>query len=311
MTEEEETRPATFADGRLLSKVRQLQTGPAFDNVPFAYTSGDPLAMAECLTFNQTIGFARNHPLGLHAEVHRVLPEVPATCSSAHGTRATWPSCGRFPPSRTTMRRAQLSAILTEQTLIQARIPFDLIFDEHVKDLSQVPRGDTPDSNASPTTRWRLRAGKGGGLVATPGGLCDRRKAPRQALLEGIVEGQRRGFGGGSGGGGRSAAAAPCRRLRPRRPARSSDGDECLPAAPVCSGSPASPEMERNFKIGGPVLEAAEEVGGPRGRRPVGLGLRSPSRSAARTSWWPTWFPSPKTPYSGYLVNFNAAAPPR
>jgi len=33
--------------------------------------------------------------------------------------------------------RAQLSAILFEQALIESKIPFDLIFDEHLADLSK------------------------------------------------------------------------------------------------------------------------------------------------------------------------------
>ena len=65
--------------------------------------------------------------------------------------------------------RAQLSAILTEQTLIQARIPFDLVFDEHLEDLSKYRVLILPDSECLSDPQLaavRAFVEKGGGLLA-------------------------------------------------------------------------------------------------------------------------------------------------
>jgi beta-galactosidase GanA len=71
----------------------------------------------------------------------------------------------------------QLAAILTEQALIQARIPFDLIFDEHLSDLSKYKVLVLPEteclSDAQLASIRSFVAG-GGGLVATgQAGLYD------------------------------------------------------------------------------------------------------------------------------------------
>ncbi|MGD0580118.1 MAG: hypothetical protein ABSC08_14450, partial [Bryobacteraceae bacterium] len=55
---EEDPQPSYTADGRLLSRIRSYKLARAYRNVLMSYISDDPVAMAESLAFNQTIGFA-------------------------------------------------------------------------------------------------------------------------------------------------------------------------------------------------------------------------------------------------------------
>jgi hypothetical protein len=101
--------------------------------------------------------------------------------------------------------RCQLSAILAEQALIEARVPFRLIFDEHLADLSRCRVLMLPDSECLSDRQLeqiRRFVQGGGGLVAigsaglydqwrrrrvTPGlvGLVDR-QAPARAYEESV-----------------------------------------------------------------------------------------------------------------------------
>ena len=60
---EEQNLPAWRPDGRLVSTIRSYKLARAFRNVLFTYTAGQSRAIAECLAFNQTIGFAGGDPL--------------------------------------------------------------------------------------------------------------------------------------------------------------------------------------------------------------------------------------------------------
>ena len=91
--------------------------------------------------------------------------------------------------------KAQLSAILVEQALIQSRIPFHLIFDEPLPDLSTLKVLVLPDSEClsdEQLSRIRRFVENGGGLVATgQAGLYDEwRRARVEPGLKGLVEGQ-------------------------------------------------------------------------------------------------------------------------
>src|SRR5579862_9368708 len=57
---EEYDRPGYLPDGRLTSRIRSFKLGRAFRNKVLTYISEDPIAMAECLAFNQTLGYVGN-----------------------------------------------------------------------------------------------------------------------------------------------------------------------------------------------------------------------------------------------------------
>jgi len=93
--------------------------------------------------------------------------------------------------------RAQLSAILVEQALIQARIPFHLVFDEHLADLSPsrykvliLPNSECLSDEQ--LVAIRRFVGNGGGLIATEqAGLYDTwRRLRAEPGLQGIVDQQ-------------------------------------------------------------------------------------------------------------------------
>src|ERR1019366_3476780 len=91
--------------------------------------------------------------------------------------------------------RAQLSAILTEQALIQSRIPFHLIFDEPLPDLSKLQVLILPDSECLSNEQLvniLAFVENGGGLVVIgQAGLYDEwRRLRSEPGLKGLAKGQ-------------------------------------------------------------------------------------------------------------------------
>ena len=255
---EEENPTSYLPDGRLLSRVRSYKLARAFNNVVFTYTFTDPVAIAECLTFNQTIGFAGTDPLTSsmrqYIAFYRKYRDLYVGAKDA-GNIAVLRS---YPSITYNNAAAQLSAILVEQALLQSRVPFDLIFDEHLKDLSRYRVVILPNSEClsdQQVAAIRAFVEKGGGLVATEqSGIYDEwRRFRGKPGLEGLVDAQQRfrgfgGQGGGRQGGGRRGAgvAAPS-----AAPARKEYGQGRVVYFPAVEFDGPLPEMERNFKIGG------------------------------------------------------------
>jgi len=192
---EEPNVPGLQEDGRLVSKIRSYKLARAFRNILFTYT-GEPLSTSECLAFNQTIGSAGNYPLRpamLHyIDFYRKNRALYNGSRDAGGVALlrSYASITYNQP------RAQLSAILAEQTLIQARIPFELVFDEHLNDLSRFKVLILPDSECLSDAQLaaiRKFVAAGGGLVAIgQAGLYDEWRRVRVTPgLEGMVDGQR------------------------------------------------------------------------------------------------------------------------
>ncbi len=145
VTEEENFAEYFPEDGRLVSKIRSYKLARAYDNVLMTQSPSE-VATAEKLAFNQTIGTAGSAPLPkwmldyiAFYRKHRDL---------FVGTRdlATVGVFRSYPSITYHNVRAQLSAILVEQALIQSRIPFHLIFDEPLPDLSKLKLLILPDS---------------------------------------------------------------------------------------------------------------------------------------------------------------------
>ncbi len=194
---EEENDPGYLPDGRLITKIRSYKLARAFDNILLTYTEQGAVAMAECLAFDQTIGFAGQDPLS--PAMLKYISFYRRNRDLFAGAKDVVPvAILRSYPSITYHNaRAQLSAILTEQALIQNRVPFGLIFDEQLADLSKYRVVILPDSECLSNAQLesiRKFVNDGGGLVAVgQSGLYDEwRRLRVRPGLDGLVDGQKR-----------------------------------------------------------------------------------------------------------------------
>ena len=180
---EEPNVPGLTGDGRLITRIRSYKLAREFHNILLAYVAGDKVALSEGLAFNQTIGFAGQDPIDPETERfirfyrdHRDLYTGTQDDSSVAVLRS-------YPSITYHNARARLGAVLVEQALIQARIPFRLIFDEPLPDLSKIKVLILPDSEClsdSQPTAIRDFVSRGGGLVALgQAGLYDEWLRPR------------------------------------------------------------------------------------------------------------------------------------
>jgi len=192
----EEDNPCVYlADGRLVSKIRSYKLARAFHNILLAYTVDNPVAMAECLAFNQTLGFAGSAPIPpemlRHVAFYRKNRELYLATEDVApvGVLRSYASLAYH------HARAQLSTILVEQALIQSRTPFQLVFDEPLPDLSKLQVLLLPDSEClsdEQLAKVRTFVERGGGLVAIGrAGLYDewRRLRPEPGL-KGLIDNQ-------------------------------------------------------------------------------------------------------------------------
>ncbi len=191
---EEDPDPGFTKDGQLLTRIRSYKLARAYQNVLLVERS-EPVAMAEGLAFNQTIGDAGVQPLT--RDMVRYIDFYRKNRELFTGTRdvATVAVLRSYPSITYNHSRVQLATILTEQALIQARIPFDLIFDEHLSDLSKYKVLVLPETEClsdAQLTSIRSFVAKGGGLVATgQAGLYDQwRRVRVQPGLKGLIESQ-------------------------------------------------------------------------------------------------------------------------
>jgi len=211
---EEENPPGYLADGRLISKIRSFKLARAFHNILLTYIADSPLAMAEGLAFNQTIGYVGEDPI--QPEMLKSLGFYRKNRDLFVGTEdvATVAVLRSYPSITYNNARAQLSAILMEQSLIQSQVLFDLVFDEHLRDLSKYRVLVLPDSECLSDDQLdlvRRFAENGGGLVAIgQAGLYDDwRRLRAEPGLRGLVDGQAGAEAYEESPQARSTAAAP------------------------------------------------------------------------------------------------------
>jgi hypothetical protein len=144
----EEANPQAYhSDGRLVSKIRSYKLARAYKNVLLTSDlAKHPVALAETLAFNQTIGC-----VGLDA----ILPMTEKYIDYYRKNRDLYLASEDVAPVAVFrsyasltyhQAHAQLSAILTEQALIQSRIPFVLAFDEHLHNLAALQGSYSPNS---------------------------------------------------------------------------------------------------------------------------------------------------------------------
>jgi hypothetical protein len=157
-------------DGRLLSHIRSYKLARTYRNVLMTYISNNPVAMAEALAFNQTIGFAGNAPL--QPEMLRYIAFYRKNRELFTGSQdaADVAVLRSYASITYNQRVVQLATVLVEQALIQGHVPFDLIFDEHLGDLSKYTVVVLPNTEClsdSQIEAIRKFVNSGGGLVAT------------------------------------------------------------------------------------------------------------------------------------------------
>ncbi len=194
---EEQNTPGPASDGRLITKIRSYKLARAFGNVLLAYIAGHPLEAAECLAFNQTLGFVGEDPLRPHILQYIAFYRRHRDFFAKTQDLADVAVLRSYASITYNNADAQLSAILAEQALIQAHVPFDLIFDEHLNDLSKYRVIVLPDSEClsdSQLASIRRFVQSGGGLIAIgQAGLYDEwRRVRVKPGLEGLIDGQRR-----------------------------------------------------------------------------------------------------------------------
>lgn len=199
---EERDDPDYLPDGRLISTIRSYKLARAYRNTVLTYIEHSEAAMGECLAFNQTIGFAGVHPLPAtmvkYVSFYRQNRELYVDSQDL----ASVAVLRSYPSITYHQARAQLSAILVEQALIQSRVPFHLVFDEHLSQLSPsrckvliLPNSECLSDGQLASIRRFVE--EGGGVIATEqAGLYDSwRRLRVEPGLRGLVDHQPRAGG--------------------------------------------------------------------------------------------------------------------
>ncbi len=194
VTEEQNFAEYFPEDGRLVSKIRSYKLARAYDNVLMTMSPSE-VATAEKLAFNQTIGTAGSAPLPAWMLDYIAFYRKNRDLFVGARDLATVGVLRSYPSITYHNARAQLSAILVEQALIQSRIPFHLILDEPLPDLSRLKVLILPDSEClsnEQIAKVRSFVEGGGGLIATgQAGLYDEwRRLRVEPGLKGLVDGQ-------------------------------------------------------------------------------------------------------------------------
>jgi hypothetical protein len=190
---EDRNEPGVESDGRLISKIRSYKLARTYRNILFTYNQRDEVAAAECLAFNQTLGWGGIYPLTSIMQkyidfyrAHRRLFDFSRDLADVAVLRS-------YASITYNHSRCQLSAFLAEQALIEGGVPFHLIFDKHLDDLSAYRVVVLPDSECLSDAQIksiRKFVEGGGGLVAVgASGLYNQwRRARPSPGLAGLVD---------------------------------------------------------------------------------------------------------------------------
>jgi hypothetical protein len=134
---EEGNLPGLEPDGRLVTRIRSYKLAQAYSNVLFAYVENNPLALGEALAFNHTIGYVGSGPLSAitrqHIDFYRAHRESYEGSEDA-GNVAIFRSYASLTYNHA---EVQLCTVLVEQAVIEASVPFDLVFDEGLRNLGK------------------------------------------------------------------------------------------------------------------------------------------------------------------------------
>ena len=195
---EEGNLPGYDADGRLVTRIRSYKLARAYSNVLLAYVQDNALALAEALTFNHTLGFVGVAPLSPvtkeyidfyvgNKESYEGSDDVGNVAIFRSYASLTYNNAG-----------VQLCTVLVEQAMIQASVPFDLMFDEGLHDLTKYKVLILPNTEClsdAQISLLRKFVDRGGSLVVTgQAGLYDEwRRARITPGLQGLVDHQSAG----------------------------------------------------------------------------------------------------------------------
>ena len=175
---EEPDHPRIGEDGRLISRIRTFKIAQATGNAVFCYVRGEnsdssKLMMAESMAYNSYV-------LGMIGGVPPIVDQYMEQYISFYKKNKEYFVNTESAAEVAVLRSyaslsynnysTHLSVILFEQTLIQARMPFDVIFDDHLKDLSKykvlvLANVESLSNEQLDLIRDYVKAG--GGLVAT------------------------------------------------------------------------------------------------------------------------------------------------
>ena len=162
-------------DGVLISKIRSYKTATGLGNKIFSYTFRTPLMVAEAMAYNRgclgMVGGIQEYPDPPPAHRryiryyrdrfdHYRKPESAADVAVLHS----------YATMAFNNDRPYQSTYLFEQALIQAKVPFDIIFDRHLSDLSRyrvLVLADQECLSDEQMDQIRGFVKRGGGLVAT------------------------------------------------------------------------------------------------------------------------------------------------
>ncbi|MDD4869202.1 MAG: beta-galactosidase [Kiritimatiellae bacterium] len=172
---EEGNKATVGKDGILISKIRTYKMASTLNNKIFTYTSESPLQMAEAMAYNrQCMGMVggalagyelpqeqRNYIKFYHKNFNHYKDIINVADVAVLHSYATMGFNNDRPYQ---------STFLFEQALIQAKIPFDVIFDHNLKDLSKykvlvLADQECLDDEKLDLVRNFVRGG--GGLIAT------------------------------------------------------------------------------------------------------------------------------------------------
>lgn len=193
--ENNDKAPYYSSDGHLVTKIRSFKLTRRYKNILKVPSWVNSVAMAEALAFSQTLGSVGKSPLS---------PEMLRYISFYRNHRELYEGSDEVAPvavfrsyASLTNNNAhcQLSAILVEQALIQSGLPFTLIFDEHLRDLSKYKVAILPNTECLSDVQIgliRRYVDAGGGLIVTEqAGLYDEWRRVRTAPgLVGLVDNQ-------------------------------------------------------------------------------------------------------------------------
>jgi hypothetical protein len=170
--DESDSKSEFLPDGRLITSIRTYKLARTYRNVVLTYIAVSETAIAECLAFNQTVGFAGITPLT--ADVVRYIAFYRKQRAFYAGAEdlALVAVLRSYPSITYNNAGAGLSAIQVEQALIQAKVPFRIICDEHLLQLSPATckvliLPDTECLSDEQLDAIRKYVAAGGGLIAT------------------------------------------------------------------------------------------------------------------------------------------------
>ncbi|HLA40911.1 MAG TPA: beta-galactosidase trimerization domain-containing protein, partial [Candidatus Glassbacteria bacterium] len=190
----EEENYADYDDrGVLISKIRTFKLGRTLDNVILTYKAND-LQHAENLAFNQIL--ANVNQLNRNSAEYKYYKFYLANRDLYTGTRNREDVAllRSYASMAYDNQRAELDQCMFEQALIQGQVPFDLVYDEQMSDLSRYKvivlagQNNLTDENVG---RIKEFVERGGGLVFTGesssnDGWARQRPQPALASLAGL-----------------------------------------------------------------------------------------------------------------------------